>query len=90
MKELIDDIMDNFDFLKVRFVMDTVHWKWGSDLPSIEALEERARSLLSRVSKMTSKVSISTGGFRATHEINNMKKHVLRLEFILEQRGAVL
>ena len=52
-QELIDDIMDNFDFEKVHKVMTFLNWKWamldGYAIPSISDIRSRARDRLKTV-----------------------------------------
>ena len=49
-QELIDEILDQFDFQKVKEVMDALNWRWamGTEalVPDIPELRKKARELL--------------------------------------------
>jgi hypothetical protein len=71
----IEDIIDEFDFEKVKKVMDFLDWKWHAaedGVPRIAELRKSARSLLKQCafkvllsSEIDAESSIATGGFRA-------------------------
>lgn len=87
MKELINRIIEDFDFEKVHRVMQTLNWCWYSTngVPSVGALVLCAQELLQDVSKMNVGYSIGIGGFRAM-KINDEfdeDEEGLKLEFIL-------
>lgn len=70
--ELIDDVMDNFDFHKVRKVMKFLNWTWAfSDnaVPEVHELRKEARRHLNRalsgVLSGHSNYMTSSGGFTA-------------------------
>jgi hypothetical protein len=44
----IEDLLDNFDFQKVKRTMDAVNWTWASTrgVPDIPDLRKQARELL--------------------------------------------
>jgi hypothetical protein len=44
-QELIDEILEEFNFAKCKVVMDHLHWTWGfnNQVPSIQQLKESAR-----------------------------------------------
>lgn len=51
-QEIIDEIMDEFDFERVRAVMTAVDWTWGTDpgeVPTISELRKTARYLIGRL-----------------------------------------
>ena len=74
-------IMGGFDFEKVQKTMEFLKWKWGTlseaHVPSVNELKEEATRLLDKA--YSSKGSVSTGGFTATWEDNEMF-----LEFTIE------
>lgn len=82
----IDDLMENFDFEKVKKVMDFLDWTWygESKPPSIEALKRNARDMLERA--VEEKTCISSAGFKAVYENDpeNPNDPYIGLEFILE------
>jgi hypothetical protein len=80
-QELIDEIMDYFDFDKVAKVMTFLEWKWVSaedGIPSVGEIRQSARRLLKDAIK--NKTTFGTGGLRATYDDG-----YLQLEFILEE-----
>lgn len=102
-QSLIDQIMDNFDFHKVRKVMKFLNWRWAlteSGVPEVYELKEEARRLLneclySMIQHGEDNWNISTGGFRvrATNykdtEIEDDEFHIgLSLSFELEDWDA--
>ena len=87
--EIIDDIMDNFDFERVNRAMLLLDWKWvehetgAFEVPHISLLRKRARGLLKEA--MESKQSfymIATGGFQADKTTEENKVY-LSLSFVL-------
>ena len=64
--EQIEEIMNNFDFHKVRTVMRVMGWTWHEDEhpPSIGRLRETALKLLTKLKDKDSIIN-STGGFEA-------------------------
>jgi hypothetical protein len=68
-QELIDEIMDNFDFDKVHKVMTFLNWTWwnaAEGVPSTSELRQQARRLLRDA--VDKKSSISTGGLWARYK----------------------
>lgn len=76
-EQMIDNIMDNFDFKKVHKTMNFLGWKWGeNEVPSVEELKETASDLLNHVVDVltedppsvhhTDRFLTSTGGFHAS------------------------
>lgn len=86
MKELINEVLDEFDFEKVHKAMKTLNWGWmrsNGKVPSIGQLVLCAQELLEDVSKMEVGYSIGTGGFKAA-KVDSYDDGVgLELEFIL-------
>ena len=86
MEELIDKIIENFNFEKVHKVMQTLNWGWmrsDVEVPSVGQLVLCAKELLQDVSKKNVGTSISTGGFKATKIDSKDMGEGLELEFIL-------
>lgn len=94
--QMIDDIMDNFEFDKVQTAMEALDWQWaGKGVPSIKQLKETAVYLLkgaaeSRLgdyleSHWEQGIINSTGGFQATAFCDEAKTKVvaLDLKFVL-------
>jgi hypothetical protein len=73
--DAVEDILDEFDFEKVKKVMDFLDWKWHAaedGVPRIAELRKSARSLLKQCafkvllsSEIDAESNIFTGGFRA-------------------------
>ena len=88
----IEDIIDEFDFERVKKVMDFLEWEWCDAeiaIPHIGELRKKARLLLSEVSvkvlknkEIEAESNIRTGGFQATaYKWENEVR--MRLAFIL-------
>jgi hypothetical protein len=98
-EDMIDEIIEEFDFGKVESVMYHLNWRWAGEYnrtPNIDELRERAQELLesaaqSRLGNFIDthhEVGIinATGGFKATAWCNEAKTEItgLRLEFIVD------
>lgn len=82
-QEMIDDIMDNFDFEKVHRVMVFMGWDWKENgVPSLPDIKREARRLLRRLHGDVTLVSC--GGFTAGRAHGE-----LVLSFVLESWGDV-
>jgi hypothetical protein len=96
--EMVDDILESFDFNKVRKTMWALEWKWSSaidGIPTIEELKREAKRLLVGAARyrLTDYVGVhhevptsyGTGGFEAMAWCNEEKTHVtgLKLMFVL-------
>lgn len=84
MKKHIDEILDNFDFEKVREVMIFLNWKWffssGYRIPTVDEIKDSAIKLLNEVASNKNKTySVATGGFKASKYDKD-----LELEFTIE------
>ena len=89
--EEVEDILDEFDFNRVRVAMEALDWQWfnaADGLPSLGELRKQARSLLETVyNKETSPFFMSgCGGFEATRvmEPNDLSKY-LSLKFVVSE-----
>ena len=96
-EDLIDGIIEDFDFEKVHSVVTSLSWWWfgGSGpghVPTIEQLEEKARSLLVQVIKEKKFDQAETGGLVAIRSIKNKDPldDGLQLLFVLERSEAYL
>ena len=45
-EQMIEDIMDNFDFKEVQRVMDLLDWQWRGEYVTVEMLRKQAERLL--------------------------------------------
>jgi len=97
-QQMIDNIIDNFDFDRVMTTMDALHWRWrgSKDTPTkqelIDSALERLRSAIEQVLSPNNKehkdigwISAS-GGFQAQAwktKKGNLAK--LQLEFIVSE-----
>jgi hypothetical protein len=84
-KQRIDNIMMDFDFVKVQKVMSFLNWNWSihNRPPTIEEMKMRVRKLfLDLINKFPGfEVGyIATGGFKVEKGDNYLK-----LEFLLEE-----
>lgn len=88
---MITDIMEDFDFEKVRKVMLMLDWKWDigngeMTVPSVYRMTKKAEQLLRDAAKDYGKKdhhTISSGGFTAT-----LYEDMLTLSFELEEVTA--
>lgn len=91
MEELIDGILENFDFDKVKKTMDLLDWTYADigEVPSTYQLIKSAKSRLKdayKYAKENKKDGHSfSGGFRAFAEWNKEKETVdyLQLDFVV-------
>lgn len=82
----IKSILNNFDFNKVKKIMDVLNWKWASSkngVPDIDEIRKLATRLL--IDACVEKQNISTGGFRAVYDDNGDGDPYVGLEFIVEE-----
>jgi len=92
-EDLINEVMDEFDYDKVQRVMEFIDWKWASvdGVLSVGDLKRKSRILLSDcVNGATlhkQDVIISTGGFKAeaTWDNESNKIYNITLRFVLEE-----
>lgn len=90
--EDVEEILDYFDFEKVKKVMDHLNWQWwDTGIPEIPDLRRKARSLLQTVingiqktypNDVTGDYYTATGGFYVTAKVyEGDPKIYLRLSF---------
>lgn len=63
--EIIDYILDNFDFKSVHKAMKALNWKWAGEHPSMKDLKNKAKDLLITCAR-TKSYQVSCGGFVVT------------------------
>lgn len=91
--DLIDYIIDDFNFEKVNAAMQAVGWRWACgdqctlETPSVEKLRNKAKELLTKViaERKSDYHAIGTGGFIAEAD-----EHGLSLKFVLAQSEFLL
>ena len=89
--EDIEDLLDCFDFEKVKTVMDFLNWQWAlyNGVPEIWDLRKHARNQLKTVAKEVLKEERGTfftscGGFNASARVyEDCPKIYLELEFVI-------
>jgi hypothetical protein len=89
-EEMIDGIMENFEWKRVQEVMDYLDWQWRGEYVTIVMLKETAERLLrgainSRLGEFIDEsdeigIANSTGGLEAKAWCNEDKTHIVRLE----------
>lgn len=89
--ELVDDILDNFDFEKVKKVVDAIGWKYydsEGESCSIAELRKTARKVLTSVvgAREEEKCYVACGGFEAERYmyLGDGKKYV-SLKFVVTE-----
>ena len=100
--EMIDDIMDEFDFAKVHMTMDYLGWKWVGEAVDIDMLRKEARRLLkgaaqARLGEFIDEhweqgILNGTGGFQATAFCDATKTKIIALDlkFVLTEWDSEL
>ncbi len=64
--KLINTILSEFDFKKVKSIMDSVQWTWMNGVPEVCDLEYQAKQLLEKA--YDNKTTAATGGFKAEYK----------------------
>lgn len=87
-EDLIDSILDNFDFEKVRKVMNFLDWSWAdNEVPSTYKLMNSAKKRLEEAYTLSERenrnCSISSGGLKASTIWEKGQVVFLELEFVL-------
>jgi hypothetical protein len=95
--QMIDNIIDEFDFAKVHITVDYLGWKWIGKHITIDDLKSKARMLLkgaaeSRLGEYKDEhwelgIINGTGGFVATAWCDENKTKIIKLnlEFVLTE-----
>jgi hypothetical protein len=89
-EEMINGIMENFEWKRVQEVMDYLDWQWRGEYVTIVMLKETAEQLLrgainSRFGEFIDEsdeigIANSTGGLEAKAWCDEDKTHIVRLE----------
>lgn len=86
--DMIQYILNNFDFEEMHKVMSFLNWKWHDDnVPTIDKLKERAKDLLNRAVleinsfKDKDETYFNCGGFRC---IGGRREKEIYLELLFE------
>lgn len=94
---ILDEIFDNFDFEKVKAVMDKLDWKWAflkrldpkddfkektvTAIPTLDEIKETAAKLMWDCANDPKNSVIATGGFRVEKDFNDPVGPWMRLSF---------
>jgi hypothetical protein len=91
-QELIENLIEKFNFQKVLIAMTALDWKWvnppgecGHSVPTINRMKHQCRNLLYR---SIVNETVSTGGFEAKYyssDDNENEEESFELSFILAQ-----
>jgi hypothetical protein len=96
-QELIDEILEEFDYAKCKLVMDHLNWTWGfnNQVPSIQQLKESARDRIeSAIEGLKSSKKwthhqpyMSSSGGLCVHVWKNRYGQIcdIKLEFVLTE-----
>jgi hypothetical protein len=89
-EEMINGIMENFEWKRVQEVMDYLDWQWRGEYVTVAMLKESAERLLrgamsSRLGEFIDEsdekgIANSTGGLEAKAWCDEDKTHIVRLE----------
>jgi hypothetical protein len=72
-EEQVEEIMEHFQWERVRSVMLHLDWKWGDDTPSIYRMMKRTRELLTDVWGCGDESQCSAGGFTARRDYGHLR-----------------
>ena len=87
-QELIDNIMDNFDFSRVARCMEVLEWKWcdvPEGVPEESDIRKLARKLMKQVPETFRKEEYysGTGGLYVRAWYENMELVLMELTFVV-------
>tara|TARA_R110000868_G_scaffold407732_1_gene689470 strand:+ start:1289 stop:1705 length:417 start_codon:yes stop_codon:yes gene_type:complete len=101
--QMVGEIMDNFDFIKVQTTMEALNWQWaGEGVPSISSLRNKSIHLLKSAAELRlgdyldeyweEGITSATGGFQAIAYCNENKTQItmLELKFVLTEWDSQL
>ena len=90
--ELIEDLLERFNFEKVQIAMIALDWKWANvmedsnlSVPTIERMKRSCRNILYR---SINDKSVGTGGFEARYYppgVDDIEEETFALSFVLTQ-----
>lgn len=93
--ELIEDLLERFNFEKVYIAMTALDWKWANvmedgslTVPTIERMKRSCRNILYR---SINDKSVGTGGFEARYyapDGNEIEEETFALKFVVTQSFA--
>ena len=98
--KMIDEIMDEFNFAQVQYVMDYLNWKWVGEKVTMDMLRETAGRLLRGAAKLRlgdykdehwqQGIINGTGGLQAAAFCNEDKTKIIALDlkFVLAEWDA--
>ena len=89
-QDMIDDIMDNFDFSSVAKCMEVLEWKWISvpeGIPEEQDIRKSARLLLKGVPETFSKDEryVGTGGLYVRSWYESAELVLIELTFVVAE-----
>ena len=90
-EKMLDSIMDNFDFAKVRKVMKALKWKWAGvkgdedGVPTEQEIGDFAAKLLWELANDPKNKAIGTGGFFAEKDFLDPNDPWMQLSFRVEE-----
>ena len=85
-EQIIEDILDKFDFAKAQQVMECLQWAWHDaehGVPTIGQMRKRARSLMKSCIGHDKYVT-ATGGFHVRKETFEGQPYY-QLQFVVEE-----
>ena len=82
-EKVLNKVFDNFDFERVKKVMDVLNWSWVSFIPTLNEIKEQAANLMWDFATTDVDV-ISTGGFRVEKDFSDPSSLWMRLTFEVE------
>ena len=83
----IDEIMDNFDFSRVKKTMDALEWEWvGIGIPTEGEIRSKARRML-KDCMMHRCGYLSTGGFTVEYKSYTSE---ISLRFEIEETDSII
>lgn len=93
--ELIEDLLERFNFEKVQITMTALDWKWANvmedgslTVPTIERMKRSCRNILYR---SINDKSVGTGGFEARYYPageDEIEEETFALKFVVTQSFA--
>lgn len=79
-QDIIDDVMDNFDFNKVADTMEFLKWEWHDvGIPDVRDLKKCVRGLCREVLQKldtNKEMYVGTGGFMVRGRVFDNKKYI--------------
>ena len=91
-KQNFEDMLDKFNFHKVKLTMKALDWTWAGTkegIPTVSEMEENVtrlfESAMKQLAPLSSYIRISSGGFSV--EIDKKTEHVI-IQFIVEDQDS--